>query len=420
MNSEKEFKTSAEGCRCRCHQLNVTVHCCECRIKGHDDCRCGQRKHCCGEPQRPNRPDSPKPPGWEPGDSPAVNPLAGATNLGDLQGKFNQAIINTIREGGSQKGPRFGPRKNEYLPYLLIRADAGDRGNRPLTIHFWESPDIFVTPDIKASDAPDEPITLGGVAKAGAPNTLWAHIWNLGRSPVYNARVEFYWFNPSLGFNREAANLIGVTHVDLGNRESGNAHRIVKCPETWVPEYVNSGHECLVVRVFEPLTDPLPTPAPWDARNDRHVAVRNIAVVNASSPAILEINVRLGCGVPPGRAELVVQEVKPSEINWLAVLASDRNHGYRQASHTRQIAGFTYPTLVRPDTDKQTLNGVDLNSASRLLSQKTEFERGCDELETLFYLHVDGLKSKECAVYRIMQMVDGKVTGGYTVIARKE
>jgi hypothetical protein len=230
--------------------------------------------------------------------------------------------------------------------------------------------------------------------------------------------VEFYWFNPALGFNQQAANLIGVTYVDLGNRESGNAHRIVKCPETWVPSFVNGGHECLVVRLFEPLTDPL-TPNPWDANNDRHIGQRNIAVVNASSPAQLELPIRLGCGVPPGKAELLVQEVKANEFNWLSILASSREHGYRQATDVHQAAGFTFPTLVRPDTDKGTLEGIDLQFASRFLHRKLTFERGCDEHEILFYLHIDGIQSKECVVYRIMQMVGGKLTGGYTVIARK-
>lgn len=419
MKSENKYKNAEKDCGCGCHQKSVPVNCCECEAKDYEKCLCGKKMRCCGEPQQPNRPDHPKPPGWESGDKLADDPLQGATGFDDLQGKFNQAILNIIREGGSPKGPKFGQRKNEYLPYVLIRADAGDRGSRPLTIPFWESPDIFIAPDMKANVAPDTPPATGGFAKAGVPNTLWAHVWNLGRSPVYNARVEFYWFNPSMGFNQEAANLIGVTYVDLGSRESGNAHRFVKCPETWVPTYVNGGHECLLVRIFEPLTDPL-TPAQWDANNDRHIGQRNIAVVNASSPAMLEVNVRLGCGTPPGNAELLIQELTPKEVNWLAVLAGDRQHGYRQGVDMRQVAGFTHPTLVRSDTDKLTLNGIDPKSAARLLSQKIKFERGCDELEVLFYVNVDGLKSKECAVYRIMQTDGEKLTGGYTIIARKE
>jgi hypothetical protein len=418
MTANYQTRRTARSCKCTCHQVPEQISCCECYAKRHEECQCGQHKRCCGEASRPDRPDSPNAPGWEAGDKPPANPLAGVGDFGDLQGKFNQAVIDIIRESGSVKGPRFGPRKDEYLPYLLIRAAAGDRGKRPLMIPFWESPDIYVAPNMQADSAPNVPPNLGGVAMAGVPNTLWAHVWNLGRAPVYNARVEFYWFNPSLGFNQEAANLIGVTYVDLGNRESGNAHRIVKCPETWVPSYVNGGHECLVIRLSEPLTDPLSL-TPWDASNDRHIGQRNIAVVNASSPAQLELHIRLGCGVPPGKAQLLIQEVSANEFNWLAVLESNHAHGYRQASATFQVAGFTYPTPVRSATDNGTLHDIDPHSLSQLLNQKLAFQRGCDELEILFYLNVDGIKSKECVVYRIMQMVDEKLTGGYTVVARK-
>ena len=251
---------------------------------------------------------------------------------------------------------------------------------------------------------------------AGVPNTLWAHVWNLGRAPVYNARVEFYWFNPSLGFNQDAAQLIGVTYTDLGARGSGDAHRIVKCPVSWVPQFLNNGHECLVVRVFEPLTDPL-TPAPWDARNDRHIGQRNISVIHPSSPARLELHLRLGCGVPPGAAQLHVEEVRPEQLRWLSLLNGKRAHGYRSPRAVKEFYGFTYPTLVRPESNLATLRDVEPSSAAKLLSRSLKFDRGCDELEVLFYMYVDGLREGECKVYRIMQTVDGKLTGGYTAIA---
>ena len=416
--NKTRYEPQQPPCNCQCHQLRITVRCCPCVAKGHDDCHCGEPRRCCGDPAPPNRPDSPKAPGWEPGDKPLKDPLAGATSIDDLRSKFNQAVIDIIHAGGSPKGPRFGPRKNEYLPFLLIRADAGDRGRRALTTPFWESPDIFVAPNVEATNAPPAPTTLGGVAQAGVPNTLWAHVWNLGRAPVYNARVEFYWFDPTLGFNQAAAHLIGVTYVDLGARTSGQAHRIVKCPASWVPSVVNGGHECLVVRVFEPLTDPL-TALAWDAANDRHVGQRNISVVNATSPASIEFRLRLGCGVPPGRAQLDIQEVRPEEIRWLSVLEGKRQHGYLSGGDAKEVFGFTYPTLVRPETNPATLKGIDLESASRLLNRHLNFERGCDELEVLFYVHVDGLKHGQCKIYRLIQTANGKLTGGYTVIARK-
>lgn len=420
MRTIDENRPKAAGCRCGCHHVTTTiaVRCCECWSKGHQDCGCNEGKRCCGDTQPQNPPDWPKPPGWQPGDRPATDPLGGATGPDDLRGKFNQAVIDIIRQGATPKGPHFGPRKNEFLPYLLIRAAPGDRGRRPLTIPCWESCDIFVAPDMTANAAPATPTTFAGVARAGAPNTLWAHVWNLGRSPVWNARVEFYWINPSLSISQQTGNLIGATYVDLGARDSGHAHKIVKCPETWYPTFVNGGHECLFAKIFEPLTDPLSDP--WNANGDRHVGQRNIAVVNASSPAAIELPVRLGCGFPPGKAELLIQQVKPGECSWLSIMENKRKHGYRAATDVRTVAGFTHPTLVRPDGEKESFKGVDPRVATKLLKQRLKFERGCDELEVLFYVHVDGLKPKECAIFRLVQVIEGKQVGGYTVIARKQ
>ena len=68
--------------------------------------------------------------------------------------------------------------------------------------------------------------------------------------------------------------------VSLGARGSGRSHAVVKCPTAWVPTFVNGGHECLVVRVWDETSDGLGTP-PWDAALNRHVAQRNIHVVAA-------------------------------------------------------------------------------------------------------------------------------------------
>ena len=417
MNTYSERARPAQRRDCPCHKVHVPVVCCDCHRAGHDDCGCPKPRPCCGERGKPNRPDTPKAPGWEPGDIPPRNPLEGLTGDTEIITAVKGAIIDIVRSGSGPGGPGMGPRKNEYLPWLLVRANAGDRGGRPLNAPFWESPDISVLPGA-ASATPAIPPVPANVAQAGVPNTLWAHVWNLGWAPVYNARVEFYWFNPSLGFNAASANLIGVTHVDLGNRTSGHAHTYVKCPTSWTPTYLNGGHECLMVRIFEPLTDPL-SADPWDASDDRHVGQRNIAVIDAQSPAMLELNIRLGCGEPPGNADLQVQEVNPKDVAWLSVMEGKRDHGYTRARDATEIAGMMYPTLVRRDDDKAHLDGIDPHSAERLLRRTVAFERGCDELEALFYVHVDGLRPKECRIYRITQTVSGRLVGGYTVIARR-
>jgi hypothetical protein len=197
-------------------------------------------------------------------------------------------VLEILRElCGDPAGPGGGEqprRKDQYLPYLLLRAHLGDRGDRPLpsSIPLWESPDVFVVPSVRAQDAPGLPPTLGGVAAAGVPNTVYAHVWNLGKAPAFDVHVEFYWFNPAFGIEAAGADPIGFTCVTLGSRRSSRSHSVVKCPMDWVPAFDNGDHACLVVRAYTIISDRL-GPNEWDARLNRHVAQRKIAVTHARS-----------------------------------------------------------------------------------------------------------------------------------------
>jgi hypothetical protein len=395
----------------------VAIVCCHCFALHGSACRCGEQRRCCGDPEPPRNPPGSPHLGWKPGDRPPPNPFAGVKNDAEIPKLFQKAVMDLL-SGSGTSGPQFGPRKNEYLPYLVVRAFGGDRGARPIGVPAWESPDIFIAPNLAADTAPPLPTTRGGLAQAGAPNTLWAHVWNLGRAPVYNARVEFYWFDPTLGFGGASANLIGVAHVDLGERGSGRAHTVVKCPTSWVPTFVNGGHECLVVRCFEPLTDPL-GPIPWAAWDDRHVAQRNIHVANAASPGIAQIALRLGCAVAPGPATLEIVPAKVTDVGWLSVLAGRHDHGLRDAAAVQEVFGIMHPTPLRPPGERPDLSGLPPAAAQTLLRKRIEFQRGCDELETVLYVNVDGLQPGECRIYRVQQSASGRLVGGFTVIVRK-
>jgi hypothetical protein len=414
-----ETPSGNSPCNCSCHKMVVTLTCCGCLIAGKSQCDCGQHPRCCGDPVPANHPNWPPAPGWRPGDRPLVDPLAGANNDEDLTKLFNQAVIDlTMSLDGNVRGPKFGSRKDEYLPYLVIRAFGGDHGARAISLPWWESPDIFIAPNLAADSAPPAPTTRAGLAQAGAPNTLWTHVWNLGRAPVYNARVEFYWCDPTVGISSDPSNLIGVAHVDLGDRDSGHAHTLVKCPTSWVPTFLNGGHECLIVRCFEPLTDPL-GPDPWAAWDDRHVGQRNIHVVDAASPGVAQISLRLGCAAAPGPATLEVHRARVAEVGWLSVLSGRRDPGLRDAASVKEVVGLMYPTMVRGPGDRPDLTHFTPEAARGILRQRIQFERGCDELEAIFYVSVDGLNKGECRIYRIQQVVAGRITGGYTVIVRK-
>jgi hypothetical protein len=216
-----------------------------------------------------------------------------------------------------------GPRTKLYLPFLFIRATVGDTAARPLAGAFWESPDILILPGVAPSSAPGIPPDLGGVAEANAENTLYAHVWNLGQAPANGTLVEFYWFNPSLGFDSSDAHLIGFTFVDLGPRGGAGSHRLVKCPNSWVATYENGRHECLVVRVSQPVTDPLSAP-PWDASQNRHIGQRNIHVMTAAEAAAkptLGINVGPLFGQP---AQVAVARADTTTMPWLHLVTNSR------------------------------------------------------------------------------------------------
>jgi hypothetical protein len=183
-------------------------------------------------------------------------------------------------------------RADQFLPYLLVRAFPGDHGDRPSAQPCWESCDIWTAPG-DPSTSPAIPTTIGGLVTAGQPHTVYAHVWNLGHAPIAAVRVEFYWANPALGVDAANVHLIGITRVDLAPNISAQCHQLVKCPKPWVPVVENGGHECLVVRV-EGFGDSIGS-IPWDASANRHLAQRNITVVQQQQqvgPLLRSLNVQ--------------------------------------------------------------------------------------------------------------------------------
>ncbi len=233
--------------------------------------------------------DGPNKPGK--GDTPPQSPLftnapgatppeIGKSPFTDEQRKQIDKLKELIKEGklGGKTVGAVNDRGHvqRMLPYLLIRSFTGDNGTRPFNATFWESPDIWTAVGDPAT-TPEIPPTHGGVLPVGQPNTVYAHVWNLGRAPLTGVVVAFYWFNPSLAIDGSHANLIGMTRVDLGPRNSPLCHKLVKCPKAWVPVMENGGHECLVVKVWG-FGDTVPD-TQWHPWQDRHVGQRNVSVV---------------------------------------------------------------------------------------------------------------------------------------------
>ena len=432
-------RTQKYECSCSCHKGNryhrrpmctcgrpiQPPHeaCCECEDKQ----PCGPE---CPQPELPCQPgtvdvpqDAPPPkvtvspvPPWQVGKPPAGDP-------GEVP--WFQGLVNDT----GRKGPNFGPRKDEFLPYLLVRAASGDRGARPFSGTFWESPDIYVAPKVDASLAPLFPPTSGGVAQANVPNTLYAHVWNLGKSPAYRVRVEFYWFNPSLGISRSDANLVGAAWIDLANRFtvypqwtqmtgpsgtylSRGSHAIVKCPETWVPSYENNGHECLVVRAFEPIFDAV-SPDQFSSAADRHVGQRNIAVVLAASPASIDLPLSLGYIPNPAEAVIEVELAGPQTMEFLRLYTGKMDPGLT-APAGGVVTGLMPPSVA--GARMANIGGLPSNLRGTLLNLMEKFERGCDPLQIGVHASIQNIAAHEAQVIRVRQRINGDVVGGYSLV----
>ncbi|QND31719.1 hypothetical protein HB772_04975 [Sinorhizobium meliloti] len=135
---------------------------------------------------------------------------------------------------------------------------------------WWLSPDIWVVP------GPD-PLGASGLPIVGVEAFLWARVRNSGSTSVTNARVNFYWADPSVGFDRTTAHPIGTAFASV---DPGASVEVLSL-QPWIPEFVNDGHECVLAEAFHVPQDPLPATAAFNVPNDRHVAQRNLSVVQA-------------------------------------------------------------------------------------------------------------------------------------------
>lgn len=151
-----------------------------------------------------------------------------------------------------------------YTPWLVVRAHPGDKGSRPLPAGtpWFVCPDLHVTP----ADA-------WGRVNAGDTVTVSVTVQNLGRAAATGARARFWWVDPSGGVVPGASTFIGdSSRVSI----AAGLAEVLECRTPWIPQFVNGGHECLVVEVSS-LSDPLTNT--FRADLDRHVGQRNVTVL---------------------------------------------------------------------------------------------------------------------------------------------
>jgi hypothetical protein len=395
-------------CECTCHE-QATKEKDTCRspekccgvIHHHCCCHCPDEQECkpCeggGNDGNPGRPD--KTTGTDNGRLDEPNPVLTPDDL----------------ENPNPPGVWVGPRQDLFLPFLFMRANPGDTGARPAVGPFWESPDILLLAGTEPASAPAIPPALGQTALANHPNTVYAHIWNFGQAQAPEVVVEFYWCDPTLGIGPSGAHLIGQTFASLGARGSGRAHRVVKCPVPWVPTFVNGGHECLVVRIWDIASDPLSTP-PWDARLNRHIAQRNIHVEQAANaphakafggvhllaqalgPA-LTLKVGPIYGMP---AQVAVSRTMPHSMPWLQLHTGVRGQ---------------FPNAATPTGAPQLSSPHPIGAGAPAGPGTDQHQVTSDDQQVGFTTTDAHPAPGEAHVYRVTASQGGQVFGGYTVV----
>jgi hypothetical protein len=146
---------------------------------------------------------------------------------------------------------------------------------------------------------------------------------------------------------------------------------------------------------------------------DRHVGQRNIAVVQAASPAEVTLDLDLGWFPRPGQAEVELAAEPPGSMEWLQLYAGTRTPGLRAPA-----GGITAGLLTPHPGGAAPIDvaAVPPDCRGPLLRSRTRFPRGCDPLRVPLHAYAADLRRGEAQVLRVRQQLDGTLVGGYTVV----
>ncbi len=199
-------------------------------------------------------------------------------------------IIKKTKDGSRYTYQIKGKKDTEktpkvYVPYLVLKNDENDIGSRPLENPSWAPPCIWVEQCTQGNQS-------GSIVvqpQTGQRYQIVAEVDNLGLATSYFTYVEFYWIDPSPSEPSESRiQIIGrpkMVTVPAGGR-------IIVRSDPWIPQYINEGHECIIVRTYDPLLDPVDFNQ-YSQVVDRHVGQRNVSVIQsvAGTNVFLSMNI---------------------------------------------------------------------------------------------------------------------------------
>ncbi len=250
-------------------------------------------------PERPDQPDGPPPPFGKDDDS-VLDARLLQRELESTR-RALQSVQITLTQMRYKPGPdkqvpevREITRVDGQWPFLLVRSYPGDVGKRPVQsgdeppgyAGGYNSPDIIITqpgprdePRIVDRDrdgiAALKARDIGRLLYKGWTYDVWVHVWNLGQSQVGGAarvrlRIRQSPFQPDEPVVQPEA-FLGGTTLDLGDRLSERAHRVVKAASFTVPPSDRGvSYTAFLTATVDTLSDP--SSGDLSPGTDRHTA----------------------------------------------------------------------------------------------------------------------------------------------------
>ncbi len=186
---------------------------------------------------------------------------------------------NDRRDEGHDK-PDDGPFDGRTR--LFIRTHPADDGSEPLSpgLAFWTSPDVVI---VKPGGA------VGGEAIPLQVNKVRVTVTNGGGIPAVDAWVDAWVADPSTLITPATATLIGAGPITI----QANMQETIDLP--WTPTSGDTGHRCIIARVSLIIpSDTYNDPTVFDVIGDRHIAQRNIQVLEVAVGKAMTFRFRLG------------------------------------------------------------------------------------------------------------------------------
>jgi hypothetical protein len=158
-------------------------------------------------------------------------------------------------------------------PYLVIKNNPNDTGDRPLENPNYYPDSIWIEEFTASGGEGDRVIT----PQEGGRYRVCVEIHNLGSVASYATFVEFYCYLYSPSDPAESRTYpIGVPKMITINAGCSSVQR----SDLWIPEVLGGGHDCIIVRAYDPIMDPMDLSI-YSLIVDRHVGQRNIAIAMA-------------------------------------------------------------------------------------------------------------------------------------------